>query len=67
MSARSKLNSMESKTSEAFINNEISGEDFMTMINKERKYREFKESIRMMNTCFFYKHDVYKHIQAQVW
>ena len=19
------------------------------------------------NTCFFYKHDVYKHIQAQVW
>ena len=50
MLARSKLNSMESKISEALINNEISHEDFMTIINEEKKYRELKESIRMMNT-----------------
>ena len=33
--ARSKLNSIEIKISEALINNEISHEDFMTVINKE--------------------------------
>ena len=49
MLARSKLNSIESKISEALINNEISHEDFMTIINGENKYRELKESIRMMN------------------
>ena len=49
MLARSKLNSRESKISEALINNEISHEDFMTIINEEKKYRELKESIRMMN------------------
>ena len=38
MLARSKLNSIESKTSESLINNEISHEDFMTIINKEKKY-----------------------------
>ena len=48
--ARSKLNSMESKISEALINNEISHEDFMTILNKENKYQELKESIRMMNS-----------------
>ena len=50
MLARSKLNSIESKISEALINNEISHEDFMTIINEERKYRELKENIRMMNS-----------------
>ena len=50
MLARSKLNSRESKTSEASINNEISHEDFMTTISKEKKYRELKENIRMMNS-----------------
>ena len=50
MLARSKLNSIESKISEALINNEISHEDFMTIINEEKKYRELKESIRMMNS-----------------
>ena len=50
MSARSKLNSIESKISEALINNEISHEEFMTVINEEKKYRELKESIRMMNS-----------------
>ena len=49
MLARSKLNSIESKISEALINNEIIHEDFMTIIN-EKKYRELKESIRMMNS-----------------
>ena len=50
MLARSKLNSIESKISEALINNEISYEDVMTIINEEEKYRELKESIRMMNS-----------------
>ena len=48
--ARSKLNSMESKISEALINNEISHEDFVTIINEGKKYRELKQSIRMMNS-----------------
>ena len=50
MLARSKLNSIESKISEALINNEISHKDLMIIINKEKKYRELKESIRMMNS-----------------
>ena len=50
MLARSKLNSIESKISEELINNEIIHEDFMTIINEEKKYRELKESIRMVNT-----------------
>ena len=50
MLARSKLNSTESKISEALINNEISHEDFMTILNEEKKYRELKEGIRMMNS-----------------
>ena len=40
MLARSKLNSIESKISEALMNNEISHEDFMSNINKEKEYRE---------------------------
>ena len=50
MLARSKLYSIESKISEAPLNNEISHEEFMTIINEEKKYRELKESIRMMNS-----------------
>ena len=38
MLTRNKLNSIESKISEALINNEISYEDFMTVINEEVKY-----------------------------
>ena len=48
MLARSKLNSTEGKISEALINNQISNEDFITIINEERNYRELNESIRMM-------------------
>ena len=47
--ARSKLNSIERKISEALINHEISHEDFMTIINEEKISRT-KNSIRMMNT-----------------
>ena len=36
MLARGKLNSIESKISEALINNEISYEDFMTIINEKK-------------------------------
>ena len=50
MLARSKLNSIESKISEALINNEIGHEDFTTIINEEKNYRELLESIRMMKT-----------------
>ena len=50
MLAKSKFNSIESKISEALINNEISNEDLMTIINEKIKYRELKESIRMMNS-----------------
>ena len=48
MLARSKLNSIESKISEIMMNNQIIHEDFMTIINEERNYRELKESIRMI-------------------
>ena len=50
MQARSTLNSIESKTSEALINNEISHQDFMTILNEEKKDRQLKESIRMVNS-----------------
>ena len=38
MLTRSKLKSIESKISEALINNQISQEDFMTIINEEKKH-----------------------------
>ena len=42
MLARSKLSNIESKISEALMNNQISHEDFMTIINEERNYRKIK-------------------------
>ena len=57
MLARSKLNSIENKISKALIDNEISHEGFETIINKEKNYRELKESIRMMNS---HRNDVQK-------
>ena len=39
------------------INNEISHKDYKTILNGEKKYREWKESIRMMNS---YKSDAEK-------
>ena len=49
MIARSKLNSIQRKTSEALLDNEISHEDFMTIIDEE-KISRVRESIRMMNS-----------------
>ena len=43
-----KSDSIESKIYEALMNNQISHEDFMTIINEERNYRELTETIRMM-------------------
>ena len=48
MLARGKLNSVESKMSEALINSQISHEDFITIINEEKNYKELKESIRII-------------------
>ena len=48
MLASSKLNSIESKISEALINNKISHEGFTTIFNEEKSYRELKKSITMM-------------------
>ena len=48
MLALSKLNSIESKISEALMNNQISHENFMMIINEERNYSELKKSIRTM-------------------
>ena len=48
MVARSKLNSIESKISEALIKNRIIHEDLITIIDEKRNYRELNESIRMM-------------------
>ena len=42
MLARSKLNSMESKISEALKNNEISHENFVTIINEDKKIQRTK-------------------------
>ena len=40
MLARSKLNSIEHKISEALISNEIIHEGFITIINEEKKYKK---------------------------
>ena len=48
--ARNKLNGIESKISEALIDNEISHEYFTTIINQEKKYQELKESLRTVSS-----------------
>ena len=50
MLARSKLNRIESKISQALINNETSHEDVMIIINMKKKNRKLKESIKMMSS-----------------
>ena len=50
MLARSKLNSRESETSKALMDNDIIHEDCETILDKKQKYRELKESIRIMNS-----------------
>ena len=48
MLARSKLNSVESKISEALINNEISHEDFQTIINEEKNIENWKKALEWL-------------------
>ena len=45
MLARTELNNIGSKISEALMNNEISHENFMTIINEEKKYQELKKPL----------------------
>ena len=47
MLARTKLSSIESKISDALINNDISHEDFMTIINEEKNIEDYP---RVSNT-----------------
>ena len=44
------LNIIKSLISKALIDNEISYEDFTTIIDEQRNYRELKESIKMMKS-----------------
>ena len=55
MLSRSKLNSIENKISKALTDNEISHEDFETIINEEKKYRGLNESVRMGNEVMLKK------------
>ena len=50
MLGRSKLNSIGSKLYKAWMNSQISNEDFMTIVNEDKKYVQLKESITMMNS-----------------
>ena len=45
MLTRTKLNSIESKTSEVSINSEISHEDFMTIVNEEKNIKNQKKAL----------------------
>ena len=47
---RSKLNSIDKLVSQAFVDLEISHEEFKTIINEEENYRRLKEVIRMMKS-----------------
>ena len=48
MLSSSKLKSIKRLISKALIDNEISYEDFKTIINEETNYCELKESIKMV-------------------
>ena len=45
MPARRKLNSIESKISEALMNNGIGHEDFLIIVNEQTKYRKLKKEL----------------------
>ena len=49
MLARTKLNSIESKISKELKSNEISHEDFMAIINEEKKIQRTKEKLQNDN------------------
>ena len=46
MLAKSKLNSIENVMSQAFIDLEISHEEFKTIVGEKQKYDKMKENIR---------------------
>ena len=48
MLVRSKLNSIESKIYEALINNEISHEDFQTIINEGKNIENWKKALEWL-------------------
>ena len=48
--ARSKLNSIETLTTKALIDYEISHEEYQSIINEEEKYRKMKEDTKMMKS-----------------
>ena len=50
MLARSKIDIIELTISKELIDNEISHEEFTTIINEERNYSELKKSISMMKS-----------------
>ena len=50
MLAKSKLNSIETLTSQALIDLEISHEEFKIIANEREKSEKMKESIRMMKS-----------------
>ena len=50
MLAKSKLNSIETLTSQALIDLEISHEEFKIIANEKEKSEKMKESIRMMKS-----------------
>ena len=55
MLARSKLNSIEIKVSEALINNDISHKDFMIIINEERVIDEVIKRNEIINNSLKYQ------------
>ena len=50
MLARSKLNSIETSTSKALMDYEVSHEEYQTIINGQEKYRKMKEDIRTIKS-----------------
>ena len=50
MLSRSKLKIIQSLTSKALINNEISYKDFTVIVSEKRNYRHLKETIKMMKS-----------------
>ena len=49
MFAQRKLNSIETLVSQAFINMEISHEEFITILKEKDKYEKIKEHLRNVN------------------
>ena len=46
MLSRSKLNSIKTLMSQAFVDIEMSHQEFITIVNEKKKYDQIRESIR---------------------